>query len=71
MDQQRKQKASPTEVNQAATSLPFNALDVNRLFKGKTDRGKSKQSQAKKPPAGKSQNLGQGRSWQLGRTAPR
>ena len=40
MDQQSKQKASPAEVNQPATSLPFNALDVNRLFKGKTDKGR-------------------------------
>jgi len=70
MDQQGQQKPS-TDGNQAATNLHFNALDVNRLFKGKTDKGKSKQSQAKKPPAGKTQNPNQGRGGQPGRTAPR
>ena len=70
VDQQGKQKPSTTG-DEAASHLPFNALDVNRLFKGKTDKGKSKQSQAKKPPAGKTQNSIQGRSGQPGRTAPK
>jgi len=71
MDQQPKQKPSATEGNQSTTNIPFNALDVNRLFKGKSDKGKSKQSQVKKPPAGKTQNPSQGRPGQAGRSAPR
>ena len=71
VDQQAQQKPSSTEGNQSVMNLPFNALDVNRLFKGKTDKGKSKQSQAKKPPVGKTQNPSQGRPGQPGRPVPR
>lgn len=71
VDQQAQLKPSTTDGNQSATNIPFNALDVNRLFKGKTDKGKGKQSQAKKPPAGKTQNPSQGRLGQAGRSAPR
>lgn len=71
VDQQVQQKPSTPEGNQSATNLPFNALDVNRLFKGKTDKGKSKQSQVKKPPVGKTQNPSQGRPGQPGRSGPR
>ena len=71
MDHQAQQKPSSTEGNQSATNIPFNALDINRLFKGKTDKGKGKQSQTKKPPAGKTQNASQSRPGQAGRSAPR
>ena len=71
VEQKAQQKPNSTERNKSATNLPFNSLDVNRLFRGKTDKGKSKLSQAKKPPLGKTQNSSQGRQGQSGRSAPR
>lgn len=65
------QKPDSTERNQSAVNLPLNSLDISRLFKGKTDKGRSKLSQAKKPPLGKTQNSSQGRQGQSGRSAPR
>ena len=60
VEQKAQQKPNSTERNKSATNLPFNSIDVNRLFRGKTDKGKSKLSQAKKPPLGKTQNSSQG-----------
>ena len=71
VEQKAQQKPNSTERNKSATNLPFNSLDVNRLFRGKTDKGKSKLSQAKKPPLGKTQNSSQGWQGQSSRSAPR
>ena len=60
VEQKAQQMPNLKERNKSATNLPFNSLDVNRLFRGKTDKGKSKLSQAKKPPLGKTQNSSQG-----------
>ena len=59
VEQKAQQKPNSTERNKSATNLPFNSLDVKRLFRGKTDKGMSKLSQAKKPPLGKTQNASQ------------
>ena len=71
VDPQGQQKPSTAEGSQPVANLPLNALDVNRLFKGKADKGKNKPSQTKKPPAGKTQNPNQGRSGQPGRPTQR
>ena len=55
-------------AERTAANLPFNTLDVNKLLKGKSDRGKSKQSQAKKPPVGKTHNPGLSRGGQAGKS---
>ncbi|CAH3138253.1 unnamed protein product [Pocillopora meandrina] len=62
VEQKVQQMPNSKERNKSATNPPFqiNSLDVNRLFRGKTDKGKSKLSQAKKPPLGKTQNSSQG-----------
>ena len=62
VEQKAQQMPNSKERNKSATNPPFqiNSLDVNRLFRGKTDKGKSKLSQAKKPPLGKTQNSSQG-----------
>lgn len=71
MDTEGHKKPSTMEGNQSVTNLTLNALDVNRLFKGKTDKGKGKQIQSKKPPPGKTQSSNQSRSGQLGRQVQR
>lgn len=71
VDTESHKKPSTMEGNQSVTNLTLNALDVNRLFKGKTDKGKAKQLQSKKPPPGKTQNSNQSRSGLLGRQVQR
>lgn len=44
------------EKSQKTTSMPTNTLDVHRLFRGKPDKNKNKQTQAKRPAGTKPQN---------------